>query len=172
MQKIVLKYGAIAFAIIFAMWMVTLVTYDGAMDMTVGTIVGFATMFLALSMVYVGIRNHRMNSDDKKISFGTGFAIGCLISIAATIAWIGGWEILQAATGMDFMAQYMDAEISGLAANGATAAEIAAKETELLELAESYKSIPQRLAMTTMEILPIGILVSAIAALIEWKRSK
>ena len=60
MKQVVLKYGAIAFLIIMAMWMITIAMYDGAMNMTFGMVVGFATMALAFSMVYIAIRKWTM----------------------------------------------------------------------------------------------------------------
>ena len=171
MKKVVLKYGLISGAIILvssAFWW----GINGGADMDMGAaeISGWVSMLLALSMVYFGIRAHRMAQEDKTIRFGTGFAIGALISLVATVVWAVGWEIMMAGQMTEFMENYGAYVISGMEADGATVAEIAEAKADNEYWAELFKNPFYRVLMSASEIFPVGLLVSIGASVVESRR--
>ena len=67
---------------------------------------------------------------------------------------------------MDFMKQYSDYSLQKLKAEGASSAEILIKTKEMNSMVQFYKNPFLRFLMTIAEILPVGILISLIAAAI------
>ena len=171
MKSAVVRYGLIAGAIIFVMNTVWWGINGGEMNMDTAEISGWVSMLLALSMVYVGIRAHRVAQEDKSVKFGTAFAIGALISLIATVVWVGGWEIMMAGQMTEFMVKYGEHVVAGMIDAGATAAEITAAELENAEWTELLKNPFYRVLMSASEILPVGLLVTIIASVVESRRS-
>ena len=169
MGKTVLKYGLIAGAIIIV------VSYGmqalmGDAEMGTMEIVGWTSMLLALSMVYLGVRTHRLDQEGQSIGFGSAFVVGLLISLVATLFWAGGWEVYLAINGDGFYQEYADHLVESLRSEGATQAEINAQMAESQEMVEMAKNPFFRFMFSSIEILPVGILVSLISAFIESRR--
>ena len=72
----------------------------------------------------------------------------------------------------DFMEKYAAKAIEGIKLSGLSADEIAKKVTEMEEMRENYKNPFIRIGYTLMEILPIGIVVALISALILKRKPK
>ena len=161
MKQVVLKYGVFAALIILGLSFLSFAVNGGTIDIEGGEVVGYTTMALAFTMVYLGIRSYRMSTEDKKITFGLGFAIGGLISLFATVAWVGGWEIMTSIADIDFMKEYTEYMVANMQEEGKTAAEIAIAREEMESYAEMAKNPFVRFLFGAGEILPIGILVSA-----------
>jgi len=88
------------------------------------------------------------------------------------VFWVGGWEIYMANTDTDFYAAYSEHVISGMEAEGAPAAEIDAARSEMAEMQENVKNPFIRLAFSSVEILPVGLLVALIASAVESRRRR
>src|SRR6478736_4390819 len=107
MQRIIIIYGLIAGAIVSGMLVISqpmlsqgIINYDNAM------IVGYTSMVIALSVVFFGIKTFRDQEGKGKISFGTAFKIGILITLIASLMYAISWEIYYNTMGTDFMEQY------------------------------------------------------------------
>src|SRR5690349_3333190 len=89
MKKNILVYGLIA-GVVVSTLMLFNVNYlshcEGNVDYNTSMLIGYASMLIALSLVYVGIRNYRNKYNGGVISFGKAFKIGILmVLIASTI---------------------------------------------------------------------------------------
>ena len=84
MKKNILTYGLIA-GIVVSVLMLSSVNYfshcEGNVDYNTSIFIGYASMLLAFSLVFVGIRNYRDKYNEGVISFGKAFKIGILISL-------------------------------------------------------------------------------------------
>ena len=81
MKKIVIVFGLIAGVIVSA-WAVcgAALCYGGG-SYTTGMVLGYASMILAFSLVFVGVKNYRDKYNDGLISFGKAFKIGLYITL-------------------------------------------------------------------------------------------
>jgi hypothetical protein len=86
------------------------------------------------------------------------------MAAVAGLIYAIGWEIFQAASGYDFMAEYSASILEGMRAEGATAAAIEAKAAEMRTFAESYRNPLFRVPMVFVEIFPVGLLVALVSA--------
>lgn len=174
MKKNILIYGLIA-GIIVSIVMLFTVNYishcEGNVDYNTSMLIGYASMLVALSLVYVGVRNYRDKYCGGNISFGKAFRAGFLIAFIASSIYVVAWLIDYFVFIPDFMEKYSAHMVDELKAGGAGQAEIEIKTKELAGFATMYKNPFFNAMMTYMEILPVGLVVSLISALILKRKS-
>jgi len=171
MQKIILTYGLIAGAIVSSMLVITQpLLSNGMINYDNGMIVGYTSMVIALSVVFFGIKTFRDQEGKGKISFGTAFKIGILITLIASLMYAISWEIYYNTVGSDFMEKYTSYHIQKLQASGATAEKIEATQKEMAAFSEQYKNPVIRFGMTLLEIFPVGILITLLCAALLRKK--
>ena len=164
MLRTMLKYGAIAGLVIGGLEVATVLTFSGMPPLKYGMWIGYTTMLIALSAVFVGIKQHRDVDRGGVIGFWRAFGIGLGISFIAGIFYVAAWEIVQAMTHMDFATSYSKAVIAGEKAKGASAAELAKLSADMEHFKVQYANPMFRLPMTFIEIFPVGVLVSLVSA--------
>ncbi|WP_080055352.1 DUF4199 domain-containing protein [Spirosoma aerolatum] len=165
MKKIVLTYGLIAGTLVGSMFMLTYplwrngtITFDNSMWL------GYATMVIALSLIFFGIKSYRDNYLGGVILFGTAFKVGILIALIASLLYCIAWEICYNTIFTDFMevaAQYKQTDLKN---NGASEQDIARIMADFQRMAESYKNPLIRFGMTFLEIFPVGLLITLLSA--------
>jgi hypothetical protein len=144
--------------------------YNGNSHNELSMIVGYASMLLAFSLIFVSIKNYRDNKNGGVISFGTAFKNGLLIALVTSTVYVVAWLIYNTYFSPDFIEKYTEATLVNMAKEGKSAAEIQAQANEMKEFAKMYKNPFFKAAMTYAEILPVGIIVSLLAALILKKK--
>ena len=162
MKKVVLTFGLISGVIITAlMWLMLAMMKAGFT--APGLVWGYATMIIALSLVFFGIKSYRDNNGGK-ITFLKGLQIGILISLISAVCYGISWEAYYRTSGADFMQQYTAQYIDQMRAKGSSDNEIAKTQKEMDDFGELYKNFFVRFGMTLIEILPVGIAVTLISA--------
>jgi len=165
MKKIVLRFGLGSGALLSAMTAVTLpLCMKGGMDH--GEIVGYTMMVLAFLLVFFAIRSYRDGAGAGAITFGKAFQVGILTSLVTCAVYVVLWEIVYYGFLPDFAETYGQHVVDKLRAAGATAEAIAAKQTEMAQFKEWYKNPLYNVAMTFMEIFPVGLIVTLVSAAI------
>lgn len=164
MTKIVLIFGLISGVIAGGlMWLlVTFVKSDGV-DFDNAVFVGYATMIIALSMVFFGIKSYRDNHGGR-ITFVKGLQVGILISLISAVCYAACWEIYYPSVGQEFMEKYTTYHLDKMRAEGASETEIEQARAESRQFSEMYKNFFVRFAFSLMEIVPVGIVVTLISA--------
>lgn len=160
-MRYVLVYGALAGGVVVAV-IVAGIVFDASHLQSEWF--GYLIMLLALSLIFVGIKRYRDIEQGGVIRFGRALAVGLGISVIAGTVYVAGWEVYTAISPRDFIADYSASIIKGMQASGASAAEIARQKRELAELAVNYRNPLFRMPMTFLEIFPVGVLVSLVAA--------
>ena len=167
MWRTLLKYGLIAGVVAGGALLATMLAFQGQPPAGgVGMALGFASMLVALSAVYVGIRHHRDVAGGGVIRFWPAFGMGLGISFIAGVFYVLAWEIAQATVVHDFAGNYAAAAVAQAKANGADAASIATLTARMEAFKLQYADPWFRLPMTFAEIFPVGVLVSLVSALV------
>jgi len=172
MKKIVIVNGLIAGVIVATMFFITMGLYHKNGNFDGGMWVGYASMLLAFSLIFVGIKNYRDKYNAGVISFGKAFKIGLLITLIASTVYVVGWLIDYYCFIPDFAEKYAASMLDKLKASGAAAAEIAAKSKEMDSFITMYKNPVMVVLFTYIEILPVGLLISLIASLILKRKAR
>ncbi|MED5548248.1 MAG: DUF4199 domain-containing protein [Pseudomonadota bacterium] len=163
MTRIILVYGSIAGLIVGILMVIGWIAMSG--EHGAGSMaVGYLTMLLALSFVFIAIKRHRDVNLGGVIRFWPALGIGLGVAALAGLFYVVSWEIYFNATGGAFMDAYIDAQIATRQADGATETELAAFEAEMRSFMTLYANWWFRMPMTFTEILPVGVLVSFVSA--------
>lgn len=165
MKKIVITYGLIAGVILGAMFFVTAPLYDqGIVNFDNGMIIGYTTMVVALSLVFFGVKSYRDNQGNGAITFGKGFQVGILITLLASFCYALSWEVAYNTVSKGYSEKFTTHYIEKVKAEGKPEAEVNAAIKEMEELKAIYENPFIRFAMTLMEILPVGLIITLISA--------
>lgn len=175
MKKTVLTFGIIAGLIIGGMLFITMpMIKDGKMDN--GMLVGYATMVIAFSTIFVGIRQYRDKYLGGFINFGKAFLAGIYITLIASFLYAACWEVVLAISGttpQEFMEACTRVELDKMKAKGAPAEAIEEAIAQTKAINGWYGNMIPRFLFTMMvESFPVGIIVSLIAAGILKKSHK
>ena len=166
MKKIVLVCGGIAGLIVSAMGLISTAVFCASGDFENGMIFGYATMIIAFSLIFVGVKTFRDKYNGGVVSFGKAFRLGILITLIASTFYVITWLINFHFFMPDFYDKYFARTLEQLRASGASAATIAEQTADMAKMREWSKNEFFVIIMTYCEILPVGLVVTLIAALI------
>lgn len=164
MLRKILIYGVIAGLVAGVALSTTTVVMSHQMPQSYSMALGYASMLVALSAVFVGIKRYRDVERGGVIRFWPAFGMGLAISVVAGILYVVAWEATQAITHMDFATSYGDAMIAQQKAKGVSGEALAKLTAEMARFKVQYANPLFRLPMTFIEIFPVGVLVSLVSA--------
>lgn len=162
MGKVIVVYGIIAGVMVAALMQLSIhLVPEGG---TLGMIVGFGSMIVALSFVFIGVKRYRDVDLGGVIGFWRALGVGFAISVIAAAFYVIGWEIYLYSTDYTFIDKLSQSELEKAQKLGKSAADIAAIKAQLAMYKEWYASPLTRMAVTAMEISPIAIPMPIISA--------
>ncbi len=170
MKKTILVFGAISGVIISTFMAISMAIMSGSSTHESGNtsmIIGFSAMAVAFSFIFVGIKNYRDKQNGGIITFGKAFVLGLMISLIASTLYVITWGVEFHFFMPDFMDKYAAMQVKQLQESGLPAAQLQESLKEIETASYNYKHSTVFFAMYTyMEILPVGILITLISALI------
>ncbi len=166
MKTNAIKYGAISGLIIVSSWFISYMLWGDELPFSGSELVGYAIMLVALTAVFMGIKNKRDSEPNATFTFKDGFLTGLGIIVVASVIYVIGWMIYMPTFAPDFADKYQSSQIELIQNSGASESEKQTQIEELKTTIENYKKPHIMAAFTFMEIFPIGLLVTIISALI------
>jgi hypothetical protein len=127
--------------------------------------IGFAGMLLAFVFIFIAIKTHR-DQLGGVISFKQAFLTGLTVAVIASLFYTLAWAIINKAFYPEFMDEYVAAELGRMRERGKSSAEILKASKNMESIKAAYTSWPGLIGYTLMEVLPLGIVVALVAALI------
>ncbi|MEO1052951.1 MAG: DUF4199 domain-containing protein [Bacteroidota bacterium] len=168
MKKLVLIFGIIVGIICGGM--IWLNTPSGEFDPKAfenGELIGYITMIIAFSTIFVAVKQYRDKYQNGVIKFGKAFMIGLYITLIGAVGYVVSWEIYFNNMAPDFAEKYVEFTKMQMAEAGMTAAEIETEMAGQMEFMEVYRdNALVRIGVTFLEIIPAGLFISLISALI------
>lgn len=164
MQRIIFVYGALSGAIVIGGVILGLLLSGSDGDFQVLEWLGYLIMLVALSLVFVGIRQYRDQELGGVITFGKAALLGIGISAVAGIVYVAVWEIYLAATDYAFIGEYTAGLIEAERSAGLPDAELQAFIAEMEAMNSNYARPLYRLPLTFIEIFPVGLVVALVSA--------
>jgi hypothetical protein len=171
MKKNVLVFGTISGVIITTMMLFACLECYTNPDMKSNDVLGYAGMIAAFSFIYIGIRNYRDKYNSGAITFGKAFKTGFYMSLVAATICVGIWLIDYYIFIPDFLDKYILHVLKEAKADGATQAELQEKAAEMANYKEMYRNPAFVVIVSYLEILPPGIIISLISALLLKRKS-
>lgn len=160
MKKTIFAFGGIS-SIILILFIVGFTVFNWG-----SAIVGYSAMIIAFSFIYVGVRNYRDKYNGGTIGFGKAFRLGMGIALIGSTAYVIAWMIDYHFFIPDFMEKYSAIMIKEAQQSGATGAALDKKIAGINQMKEMYKSPLMVILFTYAEVLPVGIGISILAALL------
>jgi len=172
MKNTILRFGLITGGILAAAMLLTFLGLGKSLSFTAGMIIGYSTMIVAGIVMIVGVRSYRDNQRGGFITFGKALQVALLITLISTLFYVATWMVLSYTAMSDYMEHYTAAMMENMKNSGMPAAEMAAQQAEMEKMSEMYKNPFFRAAFTFIEPLPVGLLMSLIAALILRRKAR
>ncbi|HEY4100386.1 MAG TPA: DUF4199 domain-containing protein [Gemmatimonadales bacterium] len=163
MRKIVLTFGLIAAGILSATLAVTMLVWKDV-EFDQGLAVGYTTMVIAFLMIYFGIRSYRDNVAGGSVRFGRAFKVGFLIMLIGVAGYVGTWEVIYYRFMPNFAETYAAKAVAKAKSSGKSDAEVAAISQQMASFSTSYRNPVVNVAYTTMEPLPVGLVLTLVSA--------
>lgn len=132
---------------------------------------GFAGMLVGFSAIFLALESYK-KSQEGILSFGDGLKIGAAIAVISALSYTVVWMIEFQFVFPDFMEKLSSSQIEQLKASNLEPTVLAEKIQKIKTMAEDYKNPFYRFGMTLMEILPIGLIITLLAAIILQKKRK
>lgn len=168
MKRTILIYGLIAGTVVSAFMSITMIITASKDKVETGAssmVVGYLGMLIAFAFIFVAIKTYRDKQNDGVISFGKAFGMGLLIALIASTLYVITWAIVY----RNFLPGYMDKYCAVMieeARASLSGAALQEKIDEINNAKEMYATPWGFTLFTYAEILPVGMLVSLIAALV------
>jgi len=90
--------------------------------------------------------------------------VGILITAIGCACYVASWEVIYYNFMPDFADKYAAYETAKAKESGATEAQLAAKAKQMADFKEMYKNPLINVALTLLEPLPVGLLMTLVAA--------
>jgi len=163
MLRAILVWGVIGGLIVGTATFGFTVAYNGH-EPPHGLLLGYLTMLVALTAVFVGIKRYRDVERGGVISFWQALVLGLAISVVASLFYVAAWEAALHVLHFDFAAAYANAMIARAKASGVSGEKLARLTAEMATFKANYANPLYRLPETFTEIFPVGVLVSLVSA--------
>jgi Protein of unknown function (DUF4199) len=173
MRKVTLIFGLLAGAIVSVFMVISMVLWEKTLKINTSELIGYATMVIALSMIFFGIKSYRDNYQKGVIRFWKGFQVGLLIALIASLMYAITWEtymLARPASAAAFIDYYAECQVIKMKEKGASAAEIDREVKKMDNVKKMYGNPVITFGMALMEILPVGIVITLISAAILRKK--
>jgi len=170
MKKNVWIFGLVSGLIVTAMMVYSVAKCYSDANFEGNMVLGYAAMLLAFSTIFIAIKNFRDKYNGGVISFGKAFRIGLYITLIASTIYVLVWLVEYYMFVPDFMDKYTAHMIKVKQDSGASLQEIQKETSKLASMQEMYKNPLFVVLFTYFEILPIGLVVTLISALILKKK--
>lgn len=168
MKKIVWIFGLIMGSILCLNYIILISMMYSNPEFKSNDLLGYAFMILVLSLIFFGIRNYRNKFLDGTISFGKAFKTGFYISLVASTLYVVVWLFYYYLFVPDFMEVYTEHVLYQCTSES----EIADKKEELEVIGKMYENPLLVVLLSYAEVLPFGLAVSLISALILKRKAK
>lgn len=165
MFRLALIYGVLSGGVIIGITTIGFIMSGGEVAEN-AQVVGYLVMFLALSVIFVAVKQYRDGHHGGVIKFLPALGMGLLVSLVAAVVYVAVWEVYLAATDFAFWDAYAASLIEAEQAKGTSEEDIAALTENMAEMRELYANPLFRIPITFSEIFPVGLLISLISAAI------
>lgn len=163
MKKNIIVYGLTSGIVVSSLMLLSITNVT---DFDLGLVIGYSSMLIAFSLVFVGIKNYRDKYNNGVISFGKAFKIGIMIVLIASTIYVFVWLIAYNYFIPDYLDKYAAYMLDKLRAGGASQIEIDNQIKEMADFTVKYKNPFFNAMLTYVEILPVGLVVTLISSFI------
>ena len=168
MRRVILIFGLLAGIVVSAfMVIITSMCERDLISFDKSDVIGYASIVIAFSMIFFGIKSYRDNCQNGVIKFGKGLQVGMLITITASLIYAVAGEVyyrINPEAQDALMEKYADYHINKIKERGAPSAEIDQKAREMADVKRMSKDPVIRFGISLAIVLPVGVAISLASA--------
>lgn len=163
--KTVFMFGAPAGLLVISSMILGIVT-GGLESFTASQAFGYLLMLVALSLIFIGVKQYRDRDLGGVIRFGRAFALGAAMAAVAGLVYVVVWEIYLVQTDFAFIHDYTQSLLAKSEAGAMSPQALAEQAAKMEDYRANYMNPFYRLPITFLEIFPIGLIVALVTAAI------
>lgn len=166
MKKVIWIYGLVIGTVISIHTIIMMNMVVNNKNYRSNDLLGYAALIAMFSIIFFGIRKYRNSYGNGFISFGRAFKTGAWIALIGSTMYVLfglGYYYL-------FLPEFLDAYIQHVLNNCTSPEDLAAKTREMANFKEMYKNPFFAILISYMEVLPLGLVVALVSALLLKKR--
>lgn len=172
-----MKKNVIVFGLIVGSLLTGMMLYAASMCYTnpqfeSNDVLGYTAMLATFSLIFVAIKNYRDKYNSGFITFGNAFKTGAYVSLFASTMYVLVWLVDYYIFIPDFIDNYSTHVLYEASLDGASRQELDEKAVEMAEFKELYKNPLAVILITYSEVLPIGLVISVVSALLLKRKPK
>jgi uncharacterized protein DUF4199 len=171
MKRTVLTFGLISGALSSVMMLLTVPFLD-RIGFDNGEIFGYTAIVASFLLVFFGIRSYRQEVGGGKLTFGRGVVVGLLITIVSSICYVVTWEVIYFKLAPGFADKYAAYAIERERAAGASPQALQQSAEKMRAFKELYDKPLMNAAITFLEPVPIGLVVTLVSAAVLRRRGE
>jgi len=164
MKSTVIKYGIYALITGFVLFGSPFLL-GMAVDFEYGELIGYTSMIVSLSFIYLGVKHYRNQINKGKVSLGKAISIGMLIALFSSIGVAVFDYLYTAQINPDFASEYLEHSIKKME-ESLPASEVKVKAAELTKQMKDYGSPGFMAFMMFVSVMILGLMISLISGLI------
>ena len=128
-------------------------------------------MILAAAFIFIAIISYRKKLGGA-IRFREAFVAGLYVSLISALFYACAWEVYYNTRGRNFVEVYTTMQVKQMEKDKKPVTEIEKRKQEMKKWGDDYRKFPVRFITTIGEVLPVGIVVSLIAAAILKRKNE
>lgn len=163
MKKTVVTFGLISGGVSSLMMLLTMPFLD-RIGFEHGEVIGYTMIVLSFLLVFFGVRSYRENVGGGVLTFGRGFTVGLLITLVSCVFYVATWQVIYFKLSPGFMDKWTAYAVERARASGASEAEVQKTAQQMQTFKAMYDKPLVNAAITLIEPLPIGLVVTLISA--------
>ena len=171
MLRIALIYGLLSGIVSCIPFLLFPMSSEATTDMKKATITGLICILLAAALVFLAILSYRKQLGGA-ISFREAFVSGLYVSLISALLYASVWEVYYNTRGQKFVEVYTTMQVRQMEKDKKPVTEIEKRKQEMKKWGDDYRKFPVRFITTVGEVLPVGIVVSLIAAAILKRKNE
>ncbi|MDZ4667725.1 MAG: DUF4199 domain-containing protein [bacterium] len=171
MKNIIWRYGTIS-GFLNAIYLVVFALVTKANpNFNHSLITGYAAMAVALSFIFVGVYQAKKQFPEQPFGFNKAFLTALLIALISSLFYTFTWLVVNQFIYPEFMTNYTQNQIINAQNSGMSVQNLETLRKEMDGYVQLYKNPFWVFIMTLTEILPLGFLLSLLAAAIFKKKN-
>lgn len=170
MKRNVLVFGLISGLIVSILMGISMAIFgcgSSTPNYDVAMVVGYTSMLIAFSLIFVGVKNYRDKYNGGVITFGKAFKLGLYIMLIASTMYALTWLIEYYTLYPNFMDDYAAHMVKNIPPD-----KLESEMKEINQMKELYKNPLFVILFSYVEIVPVGLIVTLICALILKRKVK
>lgn len=163
MKRIVITHGLLCGLVLVGLLVATL-PFTEVIGFEYAALFGYTAMVAAFLFVFFGIKAYRDRELGGRITFGRAFTAGLAMTVISSLCYVVAWQFIYFGLAPDFMDRYADYVVEQARQAGEPEEVVTRTAHDLAEFKKQYDQPLFNAAVTFIEPLPVGLLMTLISA--------